>query len=435
MSNDRKRDKRGGKPQRDGVSRRRFLGQASCAAVGTTALFSTVLDMSMFNALAQTTPGDYKALVCLFFGGGIDSFNMVVPTGQSEYDEYAQVRRDLALPQNTLLPINPTTPDGRQYGVHPNMPELQTLFEQGDLAFMANVGTLVEPTNLQQYRSRSVRLPLGLFSHSDQATHWQTSLPDQRTSVGWAGRMADILYGMNSNPNISMNISLAGNNVFQSGMNTFHYSISQNGSRGLRGYDGTSLNDMVRTEAIDGLLGLTYQNLFERTFANRMRGAIDADVDFRAAIDSLPPLQTQFSDTGLSQRFRMVAQTIQARNILGFRRQTFFISMGGWDHHDEVLLNQQNMLPVVSAALSEFQAAMVELQTENDVTTFTASEYRKSSSSKPDTGQRATLWGKSVRRSFTLYSLSIRCWSTSNCNCPIAPMIGADEPAPCSKKS
>ncbi|HXV78214.1 MAG TPA: twin-arginine translocation signal domain-containing protein, partial [Candidatus Polarisedimenticolaceae bacterium] len=117
----------------NGVSRRRFLGQASCAAVGTTAIFSTVLDMSMINVLAQTTPGDYRAMVCLFFGGGIDSFNVVVPRGQAEYDEYAQVRRDLALPQDVLLPITPVTPDGREYGLHPNVPELQALFGQGDL--------------------------------------------------------------------------------------------------------------------------------------------------------------------------------------------------------------------------------------------------------------------------------------------------------------
>jgi uncharacterized protein (DUF1501 family) len=390
MKDDRKRNEQRADTG-EGVSRRRFLGQASCAAVGTTALFSTVLDMSMFNVLAQSVPGDYKALVCLFFNGGMDSFNLLVPRGQAEYDEYAQVRRDLALPQDMLLPITPATPDGREYGLHPNVPELQTLFGSGELAVLANVGTLVEPTTLQQYQSRSVRLPLGLFSHSDQTMHWQTSLPDRRASVGWAGRMADLLYGMNDNPNISMNISLAGTNVFQSGMNTFHYSISENGSRNLRGYNGTSLEDMVRTEAIDGLLGLTYQNLFERAFAARMRGAIDAGVEFNAAIESLPPLQTQFSDTRLSQQFRMVAQTIQAREILGFRRQTFFISMGGWDHHDEVLLNQENMLPIVSAALGEFQSAMIELGVQDDVTTFTASDFARTLTSNGRGSDHA--WG------------------------------------------
>ncbi len=373
-----------------GISRRTFLGQASCAAVGTTALCSTVLDLGMFNVLAGNAT-DYRALVCLFLSGGADSFNMVVPSGTPEYDEYAQIRRDLALPQNILLPITPATSDGKSYGLHPNLVELQTLFGQNDVAFLNNVGTLVEPITLQQYWDGSARRPLGLFSHSDQIMHWQTSVPDSRSASGWAGRMADILGALNTNQNISMNISLSGNNTFQSGDLTAHYTITANGSRGLRGYGGQSLSDQVRTTAVDSILAMTYQHLFERAFADRMRSAIDAHLEFSAAIASLPPLQTVFSQTGLSQQFRMVAQTIQARQILGLCRQTFFIEFGGWDHHDEVIVNQENMLPVVSAALSEFQSAMVELGVENDVTTFTSSDFGRTLTSNGRGSDHA--WG------------------------------------------
>jgi uncharacterized protein (DUF1501 family) len=373
-----------------GISRRRFLGQASCAAVGTTALYSTVLDLGMFNALACTVP-DYKALVCIFLGGGVDSFNMLVPRGPSEHAEYAQVRRDLALPRDVLLPVDPATSDGRLYGLHPGLAELQTLFERTDVAFLANVGTLVEPMTLQQYRDGTARRPLGLFSHSDQSMHWQTSIPDQRAAVGWAGRMADVLGDVNDNPNISMNISLSGNNVFQSGNISAHYTISSNGSRGLRGYGGRSPVDQARTQGVDSLLAMTYQHLFEQTFATRMRGAIDAHLEFSAAIDALPPMQTVFSDTRLSQNLRMVAQTIAARDTLGMCRQTFFIGAGGWDHHDEVLVNQELMLPVVSAALNEFQSALVELGVESDVTTFTASDFGRTLTSNGRGSDHA--WG------------------------------------------
>ncbi|MCP3978271.1 MAG: DUF1501 domain-containing protein [bacterium] len=372
------------------VSRRRFLGQASCAAVGTTALYNTVLNMGMFNTLAGTAT-DYKGLVCLFLSGGNDSFNMLVPRGDAEYAEYAAVRADLALPQEDLLPITPATSDGKEYGLHPALPELQTLFDQGRLALLANVGTLVEPTSLAQYRSRSVSLPLGLFSHSDQAMHWQTSVPDRRNASGWAGRMADILQAGNQNQNIAMNISLAGNNTFQSGDMTAHYTIGPNGSTGLLDYGGSSPEDMIRTEAVDGLLGLTYRNLFEQTFASRMRGAIDAHVEFSAAIEALPELETQFSDNGLSQRFRMIAQTIAAQQMLGMRRQTFFVNAGGWDHHDEVLVSQENMLPVISAALSEFYTALEELGMADCVTTFTASDFGRTLTSNGRGSDHA--WG------------------------------------------
>jgi uncharacterized protein (DUF1501 family) len=371
-------------------SRRRFLGQASCAAVGTVALCNTAVNLGMLNALACDAP-NYKAMVCLFLSGGIDSFNLVVPSGQAEYDEYAAARADLALPQDQLLPIVPATPDGRQYGLHPGLTELQALFEQGRLALLPNVGTLVEPTTMQQFRNRSVALPLGLFSHSDQQMHWQTSMPDQRSAVGWGGRMADILQAGNCNQNISMNISLSGNNVFQTGLMTSHYTISENGSTGLRDYDAPSPSALIRTEAVDSLLGLIYQNLFEKTFAARMRGAIDAHVEFSAAIEAVPPFQTQFSDTRLSRQFRMIATTIAAREALGMRRQTFFVNTGGWDHHDEVLINQQNMLPVISQALSEFQSAMEELGIADQVTTFTASDFGRTLSSNGRGSDHA--WG------------------------------------------
>jgi uncharacterized protein (DUF1501 family) len=372
------------------VNRRRFLGQASCAAMGTTALVNTLLNMRMFNAMAD--PGeDYRALVCLFLSGGIDSYNLLVPSGASEYQEYAAVRGDLALPQTDLLPITPTTPDGRTYGLHPGVSGLQSLFGQGRLAVVANLGTLVEPTTLPQFRNGSVQLPAGLFSHSDQQMSWQTSIPDQRSAIGWAGRMADIINTGNCDPNISMNISLSGSNVWQTGRMTSHYTITENGSTGLWDYGGTSPGAILRTEAIDSLLALEYQHLFEKTFAAKMRGAIDAHLDFSAAIAGLPPLQTVFSDTHLSRQFRMIALTIAARQALCMKRQTFFVEFGGWDHHDEVILKQAAMLPVISAALSEFQAALVELGVTDLVTTFTASDFGRTLSSNGRGSDHA--WG------------------------------------------
>ena len=372
------------------MNRRKFLGQASCAAVGTTALVNTLLNMRMFNAVAA--PGeDYRALVCLFLSGGIDSYNLLVPSGTTEYQEYAAVRGDLALPQADLLPILPATSDGRTYGLHPGVPGLQSLFSQGRLAVVANLGTLVEPTTLSQFRNGSVVLPAGLFSHSDQQMSWQTSIPGERSAIGWAGRMADIINTGNCDPNISMNISLSGSNVWQTGRMTSHYTITENGSTGLWDYGGDTPGAILRTEAIDSLLALEYQHLFEKTFAAKMRGAIDAHLDFSAAIAGLPPLQTVFSDTHLSRQFRMIALTIAAREALCMKRQTFFVEVGGWDHHDEVILNQAAMLPVISAALSEFQAALVELDVADLVTTFTASDFGRTLSSNGRGSDHA--WG------------------------------------------
>src|ERR1700712_573067 len=162
------------------LTRRRFIGQASCAAVSSVSVLNTLLNLRLAGDVAAAdppTPNEYRALVCLFLAGGNDSYNMLVPRGPAEYAEYAAVRQNLALAQNSLLPINPLNSIGKQLGVHPAMPELANLFEQGHAAFVANVGPLTQPITKTAYINNSVGLPLGLFSHSDQQEQWQTSIP------------------------------------------------------------------------------------------------------------------------------------------------------------------------------------------------------------------------------------------------------------------
>lgn len=83
--------------------------------------------------------------------------------------------------------------------------------------------------------------------------------------------------------------------------------------------------------------------------------------------------------------------TIAAREALCMKRQTFFVEVGGWDHHDEVVLNQATMLPVVSRALSEFHSALTELDVATQVTTFTASDFGRTLSSNGRGSDHA--WG------------------------------------------
>ena len=176
------------------LSRRKFLGQASCAAIGATTVFSTLFNLKSLNAAASFNssigymPGDYKALVCVLNAGGLDSFNMLVPKNNSAYNQYATTRSNLALLQNQLRSINPLVSDGNQYGLHPSMVRMQAMFEANKLAFVSNIGTLVQPITKQQFYEGSVPIPLGLYSHSDQVMHWQTGVPDMRVGQGWGGK-------------------------------------------------------------------------------------------------------------------------------------------------------------------------------------------------------------------------------------------------------
>ncbi|MCB0642435.1 MAG: DUF1501 domain-containing protein [Phaeodactylibacter sp.] len=378
-------------------SRRQFIGTASCAAIGSTTFFSTLFNLGMTNAAAAAARplvgGDYKALVCILLAGGNDSFNMLIPRGATEYADYVDIRSNLAIPQADLLAINPATNDGKEYGVHPSMPEVQQMFESGRLAFISNVGTLVTPTSMSEILNGTANLPLGLYSHADQIQQWQTSIPDERATTGWAGRMADLLHSMNMNQNISMNISLAGNNLFQSGNQIVEYPILPygNGSIGITGYgEGTAFNQ-IRTAAISSMMEQEYQNLFEKTYADITRNAQEAHELFSTAIAGVQPFGTDFSNHYVANSLEMVAKTIAARDVLGACRQTFFVTFGGWDHHDELINKQENMLGVLSKALSDFNTVMEELGLENDVTTFTISDFARTLTSNGNGSDHA--WG------------------------------------------
>src|SRR3974390_1507748 len=121
-------------------TRREFIRQAACAALGTAALTSAIRDLRFMNAaVAQSNVVDYKALVCVFLQGGNDSNNLILPTIQSEYNNYSAIRTPvLAIPQSAILPLSPLTSDGHDYGLHPSCVELQTLFGEGKLAVLFN---------------------------------------------------------------------------------------------------------------------------------------------------------------------------------------------------------------------------------------------------------------------------------------------------------
>lgn len=262
----------------------------------------------MVSALSEKTyrsffspppPEDYKALVCILLAGGNDSFNMLVPYSNNVYNEYAQTRSNLALPQGELLPLNYTDGNGNQFAVHPSMPELQGLFNEGKAAFVSNVGTLLQPTSKAEILAGTAPLPLGLLSHADQIQQWQTSLPQDRSSKGWGGRMADILYTLNENPNVSMSISLAGVNTFQTGNEIIEFAVqnSGNGSVGIAMFDAQDPFNQLLSGTAQSLLNQQYSDIFKQTYRDKVINSQAQHELFNASIGAVPPFATQFTQS------------------------------------------------------------------------------------------------------------------------------------------
>ena len=191
------------------INRRSFLRQLNCAAIGSSAILNTLLNLRLANTVAaQSLPLDNKALVCIFFSGGCDSFNLLVPYEQARYNTYAITRGatgsdgGLALNRNSLLPLAAPAND---FALHPSCGNLQAMANgtgafagKQRLAFVANVGTLVQPISKAQFNNWengndfALPVPKALFSHSDQIEQWQTAVPQGLAQLsGWAGRCSD----------------------------------------------------------------------------------------------------------------------------------------------------------------------------------------------------------------------------------------------------
>jgi uncharacterized protein (DUF1501 family) len=423
------------------TTRRKFIRQAACAALGTAALTNTIRDLRFISAaMAQEPITDYKALVCIFLSGGNDSNNLFIPTDPSEYASYASIRTPiLAIPNadgslTSALSLNSLNSDGHTYGVHPACRELQGMFNgtplpvngntnAGKLAALFNTGTLVYPLTKAEYQSGSVARPPQLFSHSDQVTQWQTSIPDRPPSTGWGGRCADLLDTFNPhNGNtaaLSLAISLAGANTFEVGGVVQQYSVNTGGVVSLS-LPGPAAS--ARQAAFNSILGIDelQANMLVQNYALALDHSLATGSSLSASLANSPLLASYFNVTanfpsvsvpnggptftsGLMSQLKMIARIIDAgyRNAaqggLGMKRQIFFCQVGGYDTHtgqtnaagvqnptpaQVILGSQANLLAELSQSMNAFQAAMhkigaqySDVDFEKRVTSFTNSDF------------------------------------------------------------
>lgn len=365
------------------INRRDFLrGAGAGALLGAYPLLHTVAAHAQFT--------DYRALVCVFMFGGNDSWNMVVPRSQAEYDVYAASRQNLAIDRDSLLPIAPLTGDGVDYGLHPAMSGLQSLFDSGRAAFVANVGPLIEPTTLEQYQSGSVILPPQLFSHNDQQDQWFSLKGRAQTKTGWAGRIADLIRAEVSGQQLPTNASLFGASLFQAGDDTVAYVMGPGGPIAFEGFADSGFG-LAQRQAFERIIGADYGSIYERAFAAVQQRAVSTADLVTAAIESAPALSTPFPASQLGQQLETVARLIAVRERLGMERQIFFVATGGFDTHDDQNELQPGLLGGVSDAMKAFYDATVELSVADSVTTFTQSDFGRTLTSNGDGTDHA--WG------------------------------------------
>ncbi len=371
--------------------RRHFLRQMSglFAAGGAYATLGQLGMMNQALAMGGGSGGGYRALVCIYLAGGNDSYNLFIPTDTARYDQYADMRSNLAIPQNDLLGVTPNS--GGDYGFHPSCGGLRDLFNAGDLAVVTNMGTLVAPMDKTEYSNGSVPRPPQLFSHNSQTDLWQTGSAIEGVPQGWGGLMADQLVAMNGNQTLPLSISLGGSNLFGVGNVTSPYQIGSQGLIEVNGF-ATQQNSTERQAAFDELFAAAYAHPFQRKYQDIMNQSVELEELLTAALDA-NPIATAFPDTSLGNQLEMVARLIAARVATNQTRQIFFVRLGGFDTHNNQNNAQPNLYTQLSEAITAFQTAMgpTDVNVANQVTTFTMSEFARTMNSNGDGSDHA--WG------------------------------------------
>jgi uncharacterized protein (DUF1501 family) len=277
--------------------------------------------------------------------------------------------------------------DNLQYALAPQLVGLKSLFDAGRLGIQLNVGPLVQPTTLAQYKSsnRSANpLPPKLFSHNDQQSVWQSD-GSEGSSNGWGGRLGDIGLSSNTTNSQLTCISASNNAVFVAGRDAIQYQISGSGAIRINALSGA-----LRT-AVNAIVTKTSSHVLESECTAVTRRSIELEATVNAALGGVS-LTTAFpSGNTLARQMRVVARLIGANATLGVKRQVFFVSIGGFDNHNSLMTDHARLMTQLDGALNAFHAATVELGVADQVTTFTASDFGRTLSSNSDGSDHG--WG------------------------------------------
>jgi uncharacterized protein (DUF1501 family) len=379
-------------------SRREFIKKSGCGLT-MAAMASQIEHFGLLNTLAQKAgtngaepPSDYRALVCIYFSGGNDGNNTLIPNHDdanvSNYAAYSAARssQGLALAQNTLLPISVPRIGGLSYGLHPGFgtvpggvnPGLHPLWATGKMAMVTNVGTLIRPLTRQEYQDHPTWRPRNLLSHSDQTNQHQNARADVVVLSGWGGRISDKMT-LSANPMrlVPTVNSLSGARLFTVGETTQPLSLGPapaplSSILALTGYNGSAAAN-ARLAALEAQLDIEQNHDIVRASSEIHREAIRIS----RTLNDGAEVTVTFPNTDIGNQLKQIARLIKARATLNVNRQIFFCTLDGFDTHTAQLAGQAALLSRFSQASRAFYDEMEAQGIGDKVTQFTMTEFNR----------------------------------------------------------
>ncbi len=353
------------------TGRRQFLSSFGRAAItGVTSPLWASLPSQ--EAMAQSPAGPYKAIVVISLTGGNDSNNMLIPLDTSRYAQYASLRPTLAIPSGACLPLR-ATPGGGQYGLHPSMPNIASLFNNRRALFVANVGPKDTPSNKAQMLASLNLTPQDMFSHPAGLNQMESASDESLPTSGWGGRIGDLLVSQSGSlPPVINTVSSA---TFTVGR-----SVQAIAVRAAVGAAAATSIPSVLTDGVSALASLDSRSpnkLVSQVAALRAQALQQQTLLNQAQLSGVP-LSTVFPQTKVGQELYTVANVLKGtRNVIGASRQIFYAQHGPFDTHGTQAVQHNNLLAELDGALGAFMSALSELGLSNQVIVCTLSDFNR----------------------------------------------------------
>jgi uncharacterized protein (DUF1501 family) len=325
----------------------------------------------LFASSSQAGDG-YKALVCIALDGGCDGNNVVVPLSQSGYALYQRARANLALQPSQLHACDDGS--GRDYGFHQSLSRIAALYNSGNAALLANVGSLANPLSKAAVLNGTGTMPTDLMNHEMQRYQWGTSYAvtgaTSNTYTGWGGRVADSVQRYNTGlfPAMTSLAPGADEGAFCFGQNTYPAVVTA----------GTSLFPAEGQATLQMISRTSSKATLIAQAADGLKNALDQSQILDNALQATSFNSTVVSPSALGQQLTQVLQMIGARGALGMQRQIFLCVLGGFDNHVNQLASQNSTLADLDSCIGAFTDALVKMGLQNQVTTFTTSDFGRS---------------------------------------------------------
>ncbi|KAL7563666.1 hypothetical protein ACA910_013399 [Epithemia clementina (nom. ined.)] len=332
------------------------------------------------------TSNPYKAVVLLMLNGGCDSFNMIVPhtcTGSTLVDQYEQERGELALTatERAAMVIDMAGQPCEKFALHPQLQTVKQLYDDGDLSFYFNTGVLNAPTSNTNYKFVT---ETRLFAHDTM--QWEAKRIDPfnlKVGTGVLGRLSDVLSTRGYQPSsISIDVSSVAVTGY-TGRSVAPTVVNSNGVIDFHPKPGSEADIKVEAQLLNGNNELWSSSIFGESWSERFTRALwETDVleSFLADVTLPPP-----PNYSLAESFETVLKLMMIQNDRASDRDVFFVSLGGFDTHDDMKVRLDERFDHMDSSLNYFQQNLKAQGLWNNVTIVTVSDFGRTMT--PNSGE------------------------------------------------